>query len=112
MSIRGKTGPDFDRHISGPDEMGANELMRFPRTLGAYGVTPCSASSVVGWSVLQDACAAPVTATNDVMKVADQCTPMVNQQRAARGIGAVGHRRRVQTAAQKHSTLPGEHQAR
>jgi uncharacterized protein YkwD len=50
------------------------------------------------------ACASPVTSTNDVMKVANSCTTMVNQQRTSRGLKAVAIDGRVQTAAQKHST--------
>jgi uncharacterized protein YkwD len=47
---------------------------------------------------------APVTATNDVLKVANACTTLVNKERAARGLKAVAVELRVQNAAQLHST--------
>ncbi len=75
--------------------------MRIPRNLGAYGVA--AVLTLFGGGFVR-ACASPVTATNDVMKVANSCTTMVNQQRAARGIKAVAIDGRAQTAAQKHST--------
>lgn len=83
--------------------------MRFPRSFGAYGVTVVL--GLLGTSGLVRACAspapapapAPVTATNDVMGVANACTTLVNKERAARGIKAVALESRVQTAAQKHS---------
>lgn len=75
--------------------------MRIPRTLGAYGMA--AVITLLGGGFVR-ACASPVTATNDVMKVANNCTTMVNQQRTSRGIKAVAIDARVQTAAQKHST--------
>lgn len=83
--------------------------MRFPRSFGAYGVTVVL--GLFGASGFVRACAtpapapapAPVTATNDVMKVANACATLVNKQRAAAGIKAVALEVRVQNAAQKHS---------
>ncbi len=76
--------------------------MRIPRTLGAYGMA--AVITLLGGGFVR-ACASPVTATNDVMKVANSCTTMVNQQRTSRGIKAVAIDARVQTAAQKQSTF-------
>jgi uncharacterized protein YkwD len=80
--------------------------MRIPRNLGAYGVA--AVLTLFGGGFVR-ACASPVTATNDVMKVANSCTTMVNQQRAARGIKAVAIDGRVQMAAQKHSTFQAKY---
>jgi uncharacterized protein YkwD len=77
--------------------------MRIPRSLGAYGMA--AVLTLFGGGFVR-ACSttSAVTSTNDVMKVANSCTTLVNKERAARGIKAVAIDGRVQTAAQKHST--------
>ncbi len=77
--------------------------MRNPRSLGAYGLVAVLTLFSGGFV---RACATPaaITTTNDVMKVANSCTTLVNKARTSRGIKAVAVEGRVQMAAQKHSS--------
>ena len=75
--------------------------MRFPRSLGAYGMA--AVLTIFGGGFVRACSTSATTPTNDVMKVAQTCTSLVNKERTSRGLKALAIDSRIQNAAQKHS---------
>jgi uncharacterized protein YkwD len=80
--------------------------MQTSRNLGAYGVT--LVIGLFGATGLVRGCKAPApapapAASAAVMNVAEQCTSMVNAERAARGVAPVSVHPSVQFAAESHA---------
>jgi len=74
--------------------------MKVLRTLGAYGVT--LVLGLFGASGVMRSCT-PTSTVSAPLPIAAECVQMVNQQRAAAGMGAVTSHPALQKAAELHS---------